>query len=265
MAKTSVREKIAAMLRLASDEGATESERASAMSKAQKLLLEHNLAMDDVAMDGDRAAAAERELVHHRLKVDDGFEWRWDLLIALADSNLSATVGSAGWRGRGTIHLLGRQMNVQVVEDLYHWLCQQLESIAAREMREYFFPPQQRGFTFDRETGQPVLATWQPKGSEDEDAWRDGFFHSAIGRIDRRLQTELRKFTADTGTSLVIDRRRENDGFVTEEFGELGGRRRKVMGRAGRRSGKKAGDKVQLGRDTPVGGAEKLRSLGAGS
>ena len=63
----------------------------------------------------------------------------------------------------------------------------------------------------------------------------------------------------------MIDRRRENDGFVTAEFGELGGRCRNVMGRAGRRSGKKAGDKVQLGRDTPVGGAEKVRSLGAGS
>ena len=255
-ASESIKERIRAMLVLAENEGATEAEAATALSKATELLLKYNLERDEVLGAGGESIRDD-ELVHENLtQTTAGFQQRWLLLLELAKSNLVSTVGTEYVDDRGIIHLLGRRGNVEAVMEMERFVLAQLTPLAFTALKDYFHPPQQSAWLFD-DTGDSRQSEWTPRGTEDEREFKSGFMSAATKRIGLRLSVGIDAFMIDpTGKALVVASTLEVGEFKEREFpGGLGyARFNRVAGRDGRKAGDRAAKGIRFAQDPSLAG-----------
>ncbi|MCA9831539.1 MAG: DUF2786 domain-containing protein [Dehalococcoidia bacterium] len=257
---------IAALLAKTVENGCSEQEAASALEKAQELLLRYNLSAEEVQTRADGHEALQRRVGQQDVEVAGGFKWRASLLAAIARANLCRVVLSDEGE-RGTIHVFGKQENVRVVLDMWTWVAEQLERLAFGSLRDYMQPTQQARWDFHAD-GSVTPRPWTPKGDEDEAIYLAGFYRAAVKRIDQRLETAMRRFQAESEQTraLVVSSGRELSEAVRRIFPQLA--RWSGMpnyGRDGMKAGARAGDRVKLTRDPALSGAggASLR-LGAG-
>ncbi len=181
-------EKVQALLRLASNEAATEHEASLAMERLQAMLLKYNLDMAD-------AEGVEGEEPCHVLdeEFDIGaIQWKRMLLGMLAEHNLCRAIIS-----NGRFRIIGRRHNIGVVKEMSLWLVGQLDLLATTQVGVQEF------------LGQPVNGTW--KGS---------FLLGAINRIHERLK-ELESGQDLNTRALVVNLAEEADAFMRQEYPNL--------------------------------------------
>lgn len=251
-----MQELIAGLLAKTVDNGCTEQEAASAMEKAQELLLRYNLSQESVSARADGNEALRRKVGQQDVEVAGGFRWRASLLGAIARANLCRIV--IGARGeRGTVHVFGKQENIRVVLDMWGWVSEQLERLSFTSLRDYMQPAQQGRWDFNTD-GTAAARPWTAKGDESEQLYLAGFYRAAVQRIDARLQAAMARFTAESEMTraLVTSSGAELSAAVQRAFPSLG--RWSGMGNAGRdgmKDGAVAGERVKLTRDPALNGA----------
>lgn len=249
-------ELIAGLLSKTVDNGCTEQEAASAIEKAQELLLRYNLSEAQVYARADGNDALRVKVAMQDIDIAGGFKWRGKLLGAIARANLCQIVVSD--RGdRGVIHVFGKRENVRVVLDMWGWVAEQLERLGFTSLRNYMQPPQQGGWNFNPD-GSFSARPWTPKGNEDEALYLAGFYQAAVRRIDARLQAAMQRFTAESAMTqaLVVSSGRELNTAVRAAFPRAGAwRPGSTTGRDGMRDGAAAGGRVKLTRDPALNGA----------
>lgn len=247
---------IAGLLSKTVENGCTEQEAASALEKAQELLLRYNLSEQSVRTHADGTEELRRKVGQQDVEVAGGFKWRCGLLSAIAQANLCRIVIS-DLGDRGTIHVFGKQENVRVVLDMWSWVCEQLERLGSQSLRDYMQPTQQSGWIFNA-GGTASPRPWNPKGDESEYVYLAGFYRAAVKRIDARLEAAMARFAAesDMTRALVTSSGAELSTAVRQVFprlGHWGGMTN--AGRDGMRDGARAGDRVRLTRDPALNGA----------
>lgn len=251
------------------DNGCTEAEAASALEKAQELLLRHNLTEQQVRAQADGTEALRQRVGMQDVDVAAGFKWRASLLAAIARTNLCRVVLSDEG-DRGTVHVFGKQDNVRVVLDMWQWVTDQLERLGFVALRDYMQPPQQGGWDFN-DDGSVTRKPWRPKGDESEYLFLAGFYRAAVKRIEYRLESAMRRFERESEQTraLVVVSGREVGDAVRRVFPRLGTwSGMPNQGRDGMKAGAAAGDRVKLTRDPALnaaGGASGSFRLGAGS
>ena len=184
-------ERIKKLLKLAEHgSGATEAEAATALSMAQKLLMEYNLSQVNLAGD-----VAREEPVDHADLILTNENWKRKLLRAIAEANLCRTVNVVPRQAYKTwtdarVHLIGQPVNRAVVVELFNWVLAQIEGQDTGRRNKY---------------GKPILAgglyqeSWPLKPAEVE--WRDWRFGYMEG-ITERLVERLEEMTARQAATL---------------------------------------------------------------
>lgn len=249
-------ELIAGLLSKTVQNGCTEQEAASALEKAQELLLRYNLSQEQVYARADGNEALRQRVGRQDVEVAGGFKWRASLLNAIAQSNLCRIVISDSG-DRGTLHVFGKQENIRVVLDMWAWVSEQLERLGFVSLRNYMQPVQQGRWKFT-DDGTFRAQPWTPKGDESEYTYLAGFYRAAVTRIDLRLQAAMSRFTGESEMTraLVTNSGRELSTAVRTAFPRLWNwSGMPNHGRAGMRDGFKAGESVKLTRDPALSGA----------
>ena len=232
-------ERIRKLLRLAKDAGATEAEAASALERANALLIRHNLSMDALAVStGEQPAVGEQH-------ISTGWagSWRGSLLGVLARHNLCAPfIIRDGKHDTGVV--VGRPANVQVTHAMYKWIAEQLEHFA---MEEWLVVNRAQRDSAAAWTGRP----WCPEcedWTEYDDfyaprrlmclqcstnmvaerpiihcfSWKTAFYRGAVLRISNRLYEQRKATQIDAPvTALMLRTEQENADWIRQHHGEL--------------------------------------------
>ena len=187
-------EKIKKLMRLADvKRGATPAEAATAAAKAQALLLEHNLVMDDI---GDLESHLEDEKIGASI-VDleatyQTSRWHARLMHKISKPLFCRTIYHPAKAGKaGRVSLIGKKSNVEVVKYFYSYLYQTIDQMAL----EY------------REGWKEKMDKAGKKYIPDESSRvRIDFCIGAVDVVGDRLDEQYKKrTTADaTSTALVV-------------------------------------------------------------
>jgi len=221
-------DRIRKLLSLAENAGATPNEAATAMAKAQALLLRHNLDMASVKVPG--APEAPRGVGQVDIREQKGFTWRLALLSVIARNSLCRVIGTPSEK---TAHLFGTRDNVRAVLAMYGWVSEQLERMALRERTAYV----------------------KQGGGANGRSWMASFYMGATGTIGDRLRKPMETFTYGTGRDLVVASDRTLAAAIHKIFPRLtSGRRARPGSSAGYQSGQQAGANISFGRPAQLGG-----------
>lgn len=113
-------DKIQKLLSLANSPN--ENEAAQAAAKAQQLLMQHNLSLEDIKAKSTFSNSIEREeLEAHKRKI----HWKGKLAHAIADANFCKI-----WWHNGRLELAGKSHNRAIVKSLYEYLSTAIERLA---------------------------------------------------------------------------------------------------------------------------------------
>lgn len=115
MTQDKIKERIAKLLRLARDAGATSSEAENALSKARAMMLEHGLAEADTV-------EAELKIITSDLYDQDS---KWKIIVACAVAKLMGVVNLT--RGE-QCYFVGRQDLIDAAGLTYGYVCEQIEA-----------------------------------------------------------------------------------------------------------------------------------------
>jgi len=230
-------EKIKKLLRLSDiKRGATPAEAATAAAKAQALLLEHNLVMEDI---GDLESHLKEEKVSDE-KVDlqatyQTSRWHATLMYRIARPLFCRAIYLPAKAGKaGRIHLVGKPSNVEVVKYFYEYLHKTIDAMAL----EY------------RQGWKDKMDAAGKKYIPDESSRvRIDFCFGAVATVGDRLDEQYKKRTeaTQTSTALVL----VSDTAVSNHLKSLyptlkkNTSNRQVDGSA-RQAGKEAGRKIPL-------------------
>ncbi len=224
----SMKQKIAALLALAGDDGATEAEASLAAERAQEMMLKYGISLAEITMNDTAARRIGADAVE--FTVDTG-DWR----ILLADG-VVRSVGGQMVITRGVWNFAtdrkGQQFTFICPEgtadsclDLYKWLEAQLSLTSSKAMKS-------------RDE------TWV-HGRQ----WRRSWLVGASQRIANRLRERYEEAqTENTGTALVLMRDAVQDK-MDEMFGKLRTRKTNAGNLNGEayRKGQTAGGSLDLG------------------
>lgn len=224
-----MKQKIAALLALAGNEGATEAEASLAAERAQEMMLKYGISIAEITMNDTAAKRIGADTI--RFPVESG-DWR----IFLADG-VAASVGgqmvihSGCWNAETNkpcreFTFICPEGTVESCLDLYRWMEAQLALTSTEEMK-------------NREE------TWVHGRS-----WRRSWLVGASSRIASRLKAryEQAQDSVETGTALVLMRDAVKDK-MDELFPRLGTHRTnqsRLNGEAYRK-GRSAGGKFDIG------------------
>lgn len=223
-----MKQKIAALLALAGNEGATEAEASLAAERAQEMMLKYGISLAEITMNDTAAKRIGADTI--RFPVESG-DWR----IYLADGVVKSVGGqmvihSGCWNYETNkpckeFTFICPEGTVESCLDLYRWMEAQLSLTSTEEMK-------------NREE------TWVHGRS-----WRRSWLVGASTRISRRLRERYEQAQEEnTGTALVLMRDAVQDK-MQELFPNLGKHRTnssRLNGEAYRR-GSSAGAKFDLG------------------
>lgn len=180
MQRDTVLERIRKCLRLAGDSGATEAEASTAMAMAHKLLLEHDLEMEEVSPhDGPRVPGTGVFTLRNGVDMGHG-HWRARLWYGVARANYCN-----GWRGRGKnrrrFYLVGTPTNIQATRIMGAWIIQKLEQLALLNDLQ------------------------QPKHIHPV-KWRRSYLEGATNEVCRRLRESVQEYES---MSLVVSMKQD--------------------------------------------------------
>jgi hypothetical protein len=119
-----LRSRVEKMLALA-DDAANENEAAVAMSKAQQILLAHNLTLATFAETAPDAPQTETIAQPYVVDFEQGATWRLRLLHTVAIGNLCYLIG-----GGKRAYVFGTAGNVEDVLIMFDWLSEQAQRLA---------------------------------------------------------------------------------------------------------------------------------------
>jgi hypothetical protein len=129
-------DRIANLLALANDKGATEAEAALAAQRAQELLLKYNLDTSAVSAQSSKSKGQQPDTTQRKVKMGVGktigFDWCLTLAAGIARTTQCAYVYYASTR---EIVFVGSPMDIQVACGLYEFLLKQGLSIAERQYK----------------------------------------------------------------------------------------------------------------------------------
>jgi hypothetical protein len=220
------REEVIELVRrcLALSKSSNEHEAALAMAKAQQILFEHNLSMSEVQSADEfskKASGMTQSKVSTQMKRNHG-HWKPQLIHWVARYNFCSVILSSYG---DTVYLIGQPINVEVVTNMYIWVCDQLENMASEYCKSY-------------------------QGPDRIPTFRRGFFDGAVNEIGNRLYRNQKEMKAkiESSTALVVQNEEMLKAYIDQKFGELkSGRASRGSGSYdGHRAGRDAGSKVSL-------------------
>lgn len=162
-----ITERVKRLLALATSTNVEEA--ASAWAKAQKLLIEHNLTLDQLQEKANNPLDK-----YHAVLVRHGNRERWRtfLLHVIAKHHLCTSVANTG---TSTSCVIGTQTNTEVVVQMYTFIVTQVELIAARAYAN-------------------TVMYQHPR------TWKQGFYHGVVETLHTRLQAEQARMTTPVTT-----------------------------------------------------------------
>jgi hypothetical protein len=243
---------------LALSSSPNEHEASQAASKAQALLMQYNLSLEDVkAQSSPQSTSIEREeLEAHSRKV----HWKGNLAFALAKANFC----KMAWN-KGRMMLTGRLHNREIVKSLYSYLTTAIERLAVEGLKAEKLNYQTY---LEQIKGLDTIPWSEPNWR----TWKSSFIAGCAQRLCERIneQTEQIKSkgipTANV-TGLVCrqayEREKEAIALYLHSMGitfRRKGRSRATLSTDGYSAGKRAGDSINLNRQVnPSSGARLLK------
>lgn len=218
-----IKSRIAKLLRLANDAGASEAEAANAMAKASQLMKEHSISQ------------AEAQDVSEGLKVEWGKiqpahnKQNWCLTVLSAVQELYDVKFVKYGRTRN-YRFAGTPDAIEAAEQTYLWLIEQINSIYKVHLKQF-----NGSMTYEQRC-----------------EYRESFKHGCAMRLYQRaheIKANMRNMIPNHKALVVVENKVEEG--ITQLFGEMGvktSRALKIATGSGSRSGFAAGNGVQLQR-----------------
>jgi hypothetical protein len=209
---TTVLTKIKKLLALSTSSNPNEA--ALAASKAQELLMQHNLTMSQVEMHGESSYGQEFVQTGSRF-------WKRSLLTVIARNNFCEVIYEAQIKSAA---LIGEKHNQEVVTYLYGYLVSQLEPMAMTAYRL-------SDTTMHAKT------------------WLDSFYMGAINAINARLKAQKAEMIAESNAckSLVVIKDAELQEALRKFYPDIKAEpKKRVKSLGGYREGVEAGKRVAL-------------------
>lgn len=237
--------KIEKLLALASEEGGgTEAERNNAAEKAQRMMLEHRISLDDLEKAKGREALPGIERASlGQIKQSD--YWYYLLLHAIGEE-VQVDAIYRGDLGTKRVTLVGRPDMIEYVRVLGEWLKPQLEAECARALIEAKRAPNSQ---WER------MAIYGPgELSAVTMRFKRSFYEAAVAKISHRLSM-ARRAAGEKGMALV----RSDRAAIDEFYGPLKPEtvETDVYTGAGTATGYEAGGRVDIAPGNKVEGEDR--------
>jgi len=239
-------ERITKLLALANSPN--EHEAAAAAAKAQEILTEHNLRLEDI-----KTEHKSPDIPIDQVEIDSSgrrIYWKGSIANALANANFC----TMWWLG-GRVIIVGRNHNVAIVKSLYDYLTNTVERLAAQ------------GVEAEKQAYVMYLAEFVVMGIKPSVAepnwrtWKYSFITGCSKRLAERIEEQTRLMntqgipnTAVTGLACRMAHEREQEAILQwrREQGISVTRRKSAskarVTRDGYTAGQRAGDSISLER-----------------
>lgn len=241
MADEAILSRIQKLLALATSDNVNEAELAA--SKAQELLLEHNISEDEL---NSFSSEKNERVIEIRTKGKNARN-RSNWSIALADIVARANLCSIITSGAGLIWI-GKKTNLEVAQYIFDNLVNDLTRIADLEHYKY------------KQT-TPHYAQIHGK------TWKNSFYYGANQSIRERLNTNLEQLTAsrEDMNALVVRNDIELKEYIQKQYPYLSyNSHRFNRDRSGFAAGQAAGRSVSFRTGIGAGGSSGPKLLGRG-
>lgn len=185
-------EKIKKLLRLSDvKRGATPAEAATAAAKAQALLLEHNLVMDDI---GDLESHLKEEKIEHtKMDLEATYQtsrWHAALMFRISKPLMCKALYLPARPGKaGKMSLFGKPSNVEIVKYFYSYLHQTIDQMALEYREEWKAKMDKAGKKYIPDESSRV---------------RIDFCLGAVQIVGDRLDKQYKEKTEATSTSTAL-------------------------------------------------------------
>lgn len=215
-------DRIRKLLRLAKDKGASEAEAASALAKAQELMLQHNI---DHVDDEDKPGIVQGEIS------PDRWDSKWHLYIANAVAELFTC--RTLWNKQCNFRFVGMPLNVQAAEVTFPFVIDQIETLYKEGLN-----------AFKQQVGKLNQQT--------RSDFRTTFKEACAMRVLKKAREILaarRNQIPDHMALVVIDQTMDK---IDQMFSTMGTKTKSVAVRRsgfGTGAGYAAGDQVELSKD----------------
>lgn len=237
--------KIEKLLALAAEEGGgTEGERNNAAEKAQKLMLEHRISLDDLEKAKGREAlpGIERESYG---ELSQSRYWVYDLLNSIGEE-VQVDAIFVGSLGSKRVSLVGRPDMIAYVKLLAEWLEPQLVRECEVALKEAKAEPGNRWERYAIYGAGELSALTM--------AFRRSFYEAAVAKIHHRLSMARRE-AGEKGTALVRSDRAAIDEFYGDRKPKT--TEKDVYTGSGTTSGIGAGARADINPGNKVGTADR--------
>lgn len=192
--------RIAKLIRLSDSPNVNEA--ASAAAKAQELLRKHNLELADILMKGeDNKSLITMRKIPAVERAYDMRKWRLLLFGSVCQYNycraLNQMIGGTGRRKARQMFLIvmGREIDIEVVLQVYHSLVNQMEVIANAEVKR-------------QEAAGNIASNW--KGNKNSRTWKASFllgaYFSVASAMELEYLTAMKTNTTQKGLVVQTDK-----------------------------------------------------------
>lgn len=236
-----------------------EHEAAAAAAKAQEILTEHNLRLEDI-----KSEHKSPDMPIEQVEIDSygrRVYWKGFLASALADANFCAM----WWLG-GRVIVVGRNHNVAIVKSLYDYLTKTVERLAAQGVKS-----EKEAYVVYQ--GEFLIMGIKPSVTEPNwRTWKYSFITGCTKRLAERIEEQTRRMNAEgipntavTGLACRMAHEREQEAIAQwrREQGinltqRKSGSKARVT-RDGYTAGQRAGDSISLKQQLTSSSGQLLR------
>ena len=237
---------------------ANEYEASAAAAKAQEILTEHNLKLEDIetSYKSPDIPIEQTEVLSGSRKV----YWRGFIANAIANANFC----KAWWMG-GKMVIAGRAHNVAIALSLYDYLTKTVERLAAKEVKA-----QKQAWHFY--LSQAEVIGIEPFPQPNWRRWKSSFITGCSGRLLERIEEQRQRMNSQgipntkvTGLACRMAHEREQEAIAQwrqEQGITLTGRKATSKARVtkdGYTAGQRAGDSISLERQVSSSSRQLLR------
>lgn len=237
---------------------ANEYEASAAAAKAQEILTEHNLALEDIKTDQKPPTLPIEQITigSNSRKV----YWRGFIANAIANANFC----KMWWMG-GRMVVAGRRHNVAIALSLYDYLTKTVERLAAEEVKA-------QKQAWRSYLSQAEVIGIEPFPQPNWRRWKSSFITGCSGRLLERIEEQRQRMNSQgipntkvTGLACRMAHEREQEAIAQwqqEQGITLTGRKATSRARVtkdGYRAGQRAGDAISLERQLSNASSQLLR------
>ena len=233
-----IAEKIRLLLRLGEHPATNENEAASALAKAQELLIKYGLDRADINLDGqvrtDEHKISSRDLI---LIPREVFNNKWPILSSIAKFNMGTTVGHMAQTQFGyikVVELIAKEFQQEAITQMYRWVEEQLDRRAQWAWEFYLSDCDEENV---------------PKRERQKEWYfKAGFYDGASVVIHRRLREgqEEAKKNITNATALILFEDKAVEQFLKAKYPNLGHSYARAGSAEGAKWGAQAGEKVNF-------------------